>query len=125
MRQEKWVEHIIKENSNTEWIYPIFDFLSELDNNLRSIGIKTFIENNKDYQIFERLSLTPKFYSSFGGFSKLYQKEIDFLESILKDFYGVELLEHNIRIGQLIKYFKDKIENEKLEDIIDQQKKRR
>lgn len=125
IRQEEWVRHIIKENSNTEWIYCIFDFLSELDNNLRSIGIKTFIENNKDYHVFERLSLTSKLYTAYGGFSEQYKKEIDFLESINNGFSGVKLLEHKLRIEQLIKYLKDKIESERLEDIIDQQKKRR
>lgn len=89
-----WLEHIIKENANKEKIVYIFNVICELSEDQRRFAIKAFLENNHNFETFKKLPLFPIVMSGFGSFIHLFEKRINFIQSLYPLMEGIEFLDH-------------------------------
>ena len=89
-----WLEHIISENANKENIVNIFNIICELNEKLRKFSIKIFLNNNYNFETFKKLSLFPRAMSGFGSFIHLFEKRINFIQSLYPLMEGIKFLDH-------------------------------
>ncbi len=115
--QQEWLKHIIINNVSSDKIVIIFDFICELDEDSRRNAIKIFLDNNRDFETFSKLSLVPNHWSGSGSFVSAYQKQIDFLESLYPLVPGIKFLEHKARIKSKVKKLHEMIKREEVEEI--------
>lgn len=115
--QQEWLERIILDNLLSDKIVTIFDFVCELDENLRRNMIKIFLDNNQDFETFDKLSLMPKHLSGSGSLVPAYQKQIDFLESLYPLVSGIKFLKHKIKIKSKVEMLHEMIKEEEVEVI--------
>lgn len=112
--KRNWIEHIVSDNAMKEQISVIFEMLSELNENLRRLGIKTFLECNADYSMFENLMLVPNHWSGGGSLVPAYQKQIDFLESLYEYTQGIKYLRHKAKIKEKVGLLQRMIKDEEV-----------
>lgn len=117
--QQKWINSIIAENASNERIFDIFSIICNLDDDTRKNAIKTFLNYNSDFDTFNKLSILPQSWSSWGSFESLYREWIIFLQSILPLLDDIKFLEHRIKINNHIQRIEKAIENEKITEIIE------
>lgn len=91
--------------------------MSDLDDDIRIHAIKTFIDNNPDFESFKHLPLIPDHWSGGDSFIPAFQKQIDFLKSLYPLVSGVKFLKHMARIKEKILSLQNKIEEEELKVI--------
>lgn len=116
--QETWLHHIIIKNiSSDDKLVAIFEFLCELDEDLRRRTIKFFLEHNRDAKTFERLTLVPNHWSGTNSLIPAYQKQIDFLKSLDSLVTGCQFLYHKHKIERKIDELQRRIERESVEEI--------
>ena len=115
--QQEWLNRIIIDNISSDKIIIIFDFICELDEELRRNAIKIFLDNNQDFETFRKISLLPNHWICSGSFVPVYQKQIDFLESLYPLVTGVKFLKHKRRIKSKVEMFHKMIKREELEEI--------
>lgn len=89
-----WLEHIISENANKENIVNMFNIICELNEELRKFSIKIFLNNNYNFETFKKLSLFPRAMSGFGSFIHLFEKRINFIQSLYPLMEGIKFLDH-------------------------------
>ena len=112
--KRNWIEHIVSDNAMKEQISVIFEMLSELNENLRRLGIKTFLECNADYSMFENLMLVPNHWSGGDSLVPAYQKQIDFLESLYEYTQGIKYLRHKAKIKEKVGLLQRMIKDEEV-----------
>ena len=115
--QQEWLKHIIIDNSLSDKIVTIFDFVCELDEYLRRSMIRIFLDNNQDFETFSKLSLVPNHWSGSGSLVPAYQKQIDFLESLYPLVSGIKFLRHKARIKSKVEMLNEMIKREEVEVI--------
>ena len=116
--QEVWLHHVIIKNiSSDDKLVAIFEFLCELDEDLRRRTIKFFLEHNRDAKTFERLTLVPNHWSGTNSLIPAYQKQIDFLKSLDSLVTGCQFLYHKHKIERKIDELQRRIERESVEEI--------
>lgn len=115
--QQEWLNHIIIDNVSSNKIVIIFDFICELNEDLRRNAIKIFLENNQDFETFSKLSLVPNHWSGSGSLVPAYQKQIDFLESLYPLVPGIKFLKHKARIKSKVEMLHEMIKREEVEEI--------
>ena len=116
-RQLEWLIHTVVDNARGERIELVFAIISELDEYVRREAIKTFLTVNPDFDTFCRLPLVPNNWVSFGSLIPSYQKQVDFLESLVPFMSGLRYLSHRETITKKIEAINKWIENEKLDEI--------
>lgn len=89
-----WLKHSISENANKENIVNIFNIICELNEELRKFSIKIFLNNNYNFETFKKISLFPRAMSGFGSFIHLFEKRINFIQSLYPSMEGIEFLDH-------------------------------
>ena len=116
--QEVWLHHVIIKNiSSDDKLVAIFEFLCELDEDLRRRTIKFFLEHNRDAKTFERLTLVPNHWGGTNSLIPAYQKQIDFLKSLGSLVTGCQFLYHKYKIERQIDELQRRIERESVEEI--------
>lgn len=116
--QETWLHHIIIKNiSSDDKLVAIFDFLCELDEDVRRSTIKLFLEHNRDAKTFERLTLVPNYWGVSNSVISIYQDQIDFLKSLEPLVTGSQFLYHKHIIERKIDKLQGMIERESVEEI--------
>ena len=103
-RQEQWIKLIVAENAFNDCIEDIFEGICELDDDIKIIAIKAFIDVNQDYKTFKQLKFVPNHWSGVNSFVPAYQKQIDFYAQILPLFTTMKFLKHKA-------FIKEKIDN--------------
>ena len=116
--QQEWLEHIIIDNISSDKIVMIFQFVCELNESVRRTAIKVFLDNNQDFETFNKLSLVPNHWSCSGSFVPAYQKQIDFLESLYPLVDGIKFLKHRSKIKSQVEMLYKMIKKEEIEEII-------
>lgn len=114
---QEWLTHIIADNALLDRIGIVFDIVCELSEDIRRDAIKTFLDNNSDFEEFEKLSLVPNHWSGSGSFVPAYQKQIDFLESLYPYVPGVKFLKHKASIIGKVEWLQEMIKREEVEVI--------
>ena len=72
----------------------IFNIICELNEKLRKFSIKIFLNNNYNFETFKKLSLFPRAMSGFGSFIHLFEKRINFIQSLYPLMEGIKFLDH-------------------------------
>ncbi len=118
-KQDKWIKQSIIHFSNDEVkMYSLFAAISTLANSRKKEYVILFLHNNPSFENFKRIPLTPPSYSYSESCIPLYSSWIDYLESLLPSFLGIDWLDHKDYIESKIKYYKKLIEDEQLEKIL-------
>lgn len=117
-RQEKILLKFVKKYINTEEIYFIFECINALNDNLRKKTILLIISLNIDYDVFDKLHLAAGSYSGEGSLVPAYQKEINFLESLIPYLNGINYIRYKKRIKNLIDELMYSIEQEEIMNIL-------
>lgn len=116
-RQKEWLTHIIVENARSERICIIFKIVCELDEDIRRHAIEIFLENNSDFEMFEKISIVPNDLNGGESFVPAYQEQIDFLESLYTCVSGVKHLKHRAKIKEKVEELQEMIKLEELKVI--------
>lgn len=115
LRQLEWIKHIIEENASNDLISVIFKFINELDDNIRIKSFKIFLENNQDFEAFNKLPLNhPSSYTNIVGFI---QEEIDFLESLYPLVSELRFIKHKKKLRELVENYRKYKRDEEAREI--------
>jgi len=115
--QKEWIRDLIEKNAFSSKIVIIFNFVCELNEDIRKESIKIFLDNNQDFEMFNKLSLLPTHLVSNGNFTSVYKKQIDFLESLLPYLHGLKFLKHKDKIRTEVEKLYKMIQQEEVEEI--------
>lgn len=96
----------------------LFEIISILPLDRRISYWLLFFEHNQSFDDFKALPLTPSSYGGTGSLVPVYSSWIDFLEQLLPHFTGIKWLQHKKRVEDHIKYSKDSIEREQINEIL-------
>lgn len=115
--QQEWLTHIITQNASNDWIYVIFEFVCELDDDTKRSATQTLLENNSDIETFNKLSIIPNHWNGWESLIPAYQKQIDFLESLYPLVTGMKFINHRTMIKSKVEMLQQMIRNEEIEVI--------
>jgi len=80
--------------------------------------ILLFLENNSSYDAFEKIPLTPTSYGWTGSGIPIYSAWIDYFKALLPHLSGLDWLAHKNHVLKTIEYWKSRIEDEQVQEII-------
>ena len=112
-----WLEHTINKNANKENIVNIFNIICELSEDQRRFAIKVFLNNNYNSETFKKLSLFPWTMSGFGSFIHLFEKRIDFIQTLYPLMEGIEFLDHEEYLTNIESNLKSEIDRTETDDL--------
>lgn len=119
-RQDSFLIRMIKKfNSNIELMQMIFHVVSHFTESRRLLLLQEFLSSNIEYSHFRKLPLEESSRSWSGSEVPLIQQRIAYYESVLGLLNSVDLLEHKHEIERCISYLRDRIEQEKKRDFLD------
>ena len=119
-RKDDWVLQTVERyNDDNKKMIALFEVLSELSTNVREKAIAKFVQYNKDYELFTALSLEPSHWGGTGSMVPCMQGRVKFYESLLPYFTGIDLLRHKKYIQGKIRDWKDMIEKQEIEEIME------
>ncbi|MEH2047474.1 hypothetical protein [Nostoc sp.] len=96
----------------------IFDIVTDFSYKRKRLFVALFIKHNKKYDDFEKLRLEPSSWICVGSWVPVYQKRVEYLESLLPLFNSVAFLGHKQYVEQLIQGLWEEIEREKKQDFM-------
>lgn len=118
-KQEAWILHYISDNAfDSTRMDCLFEALTESSESLRRKSIEAFIHYNPNFEAFRKLDILPNSWSAFGSFVPVYSGWIDFLQSLLPLFTGMQYLEHKNRIIQMIDSIRQRIIDEEISNAV-------
>lgn len=111
---------ITKNISNSEKIKFIFrNVISYSTDEQRKLLIKFIVDLDIKFEIFQKLSLEESSMCWQGSAVPMYQKQIEFFESLLELFENAKYLEFENYIKQIIEWKKEDIKRAKKRDFLD------
>lgn len=96
----------------------LFSVISKLSPERRTKYWLCFLEQNQSFEDFEALPLIPTSWSWSGSLVLMYSAWIDFLESLLPNFIGLNWVRHKKHVETRIKDLKRQIELEEIDEIV-------
>lgn len=118
--QDEFLKYIIEQKYNdSDFMNFIFNIIAQFNFERRLKFISLFIKHNKDFEDFKTLPFEPGSWGSSGSAVPMYQKRIEYFESMLIYLDTVELLEHKQYIEKYIQKLRERMENEKKKDFMD------
>jgi hypothetical protein len=110
-RQEELFADLIKEKcSDIDFIDYLFEVIAYLPQERRYRLILTFLQCNSNLADFQRLAIEPRSMFMWSGSAvPIYQRQIDYLKSLLPIMNNSSLLEHQVYLQEMI----DKLERRK------------
>ena len=95
----------------------MFNIICELNEELRKFSIKVFLNNNYNFETFKKLSLFPRTMAGFGSFIHLFEKRIDFIQSLYPLMKGIEFLDHEEYLTNIESNLKREIDRTETDDL--------
>ena len=118
-KQDDWIRQCIQLFSDDEIkMYCLFFVISKLKIERKKEYVLLFLENNLLYEDFERLPLIPTSWCWTGSAIPMYSAWIDFLESLLPSFIGLNWIKHKKHIQKQISFLRKLIESEQIDEIL-------
>lgn len=115
-----WIKHFIESyNADKQKMRFIFEALTEIFIDQVAEYVALLVSYTKDYSIFESIPLTPLSYSWSGSCVPMYSSWVEHLKKLLPLFAGFDYIEHKNRVKQMIEYYRKKIEEEEISDILE------
>lgn len=119
-KKMSWLHHYIAANSQNELkMECLFDALSDLSPDLRRDCVGWFIKENHSYEMFKNLSILPTSWGGFGSQIPIYKGWIDFLNSLLPFFHGIEFINHKKLVLDKIDGVQAMIQQEEISEFIE------
>lgn len=119
-KKMSWLHHYIAANSQNEIkMRCLFDALSDLSPDLRRDCVGWFIKENHSYEMFKTLSILPTSWGGFGSQIPIYKGWIDFLNSLLPFFHGIEFINHKKLVLDKIDGVQAMIQQEEISEFIE------
>ncbi len=119
---KSFLSQYIKNNAaDIEKMSFVFEIISDCPNLHSEIRdyLAVFLENNKEYENFRHLSLTPSGGSWIGSAVPMYEGEITFYESLLPLVEDLEYIEHKNVLERQIKSLKQRIQQELKDEFVE------
>ncbi|HXQ33673.1 MAG TPA: hypothetical protein VN843_06595, partial [Anaerolineales bacterium] len=95
-----------------------FEVISGFSPERRRARFETFVHNNKNYEMFERLPMETNFAVYSGSEVPRLQRRVEYLESLLPMLNTLELLRHKQHIERLIQRTRSSMESAKRRDFM-------
>ena len=119
-RQDRVIRALIeRHHDDADFIQFVFSLISEFVPERRLAFIAQFLGLNKSYEVFTCLEIEPHHWSWGGSAVPMYQKRVEYLESVLPLLDTADLLKHKQLIEGQIQWLRGEIEREKKSDFID------
>lgn len=119
-RQDAWIQNMIeKHNQNADYMYILFDSISELAPNRRRQALLQFVTANSDPDIFEKLPLEASSWGGWGSMIPYMHERITYLSSLLPSLSGLKYLRHKKRVENNIEVWKKRIEQEEIRELLE------
>jgi hypothetical protein len=113
-RQDGFIAELISRRADDiDFVAWLFGTISGFSPERRVRALAAFLEHNRNFSDFARLSLDPKSWSASGSFVPVYQKRVEVLQSFLPLLTGVKFLQHRKRIEGEIDSYRKMIDSEK------------
>jgi hypothetical protein len=120
-KQDNLLKNIIKNrHHDIEFIQFIFGIVTQFLCQRRSQLIAIFIENNNNFEDFQKIPLEFPLSSGSGSAVTMYQAKIDYYNSLIPFLNKIELLQHRQYIEERIKRYRQTVENEKKKDFMEE-----
>jgi len=118
-KQDHFLREIIKhKHSDGDFMEFVFSVIGNFPPERRCPFVSFFLEYNKKFEVFERLSLEPNMLSWSGSAVPILQKRMEYFESLIPLLNTAELLQHKQYMEQIIQRFRQSIEREKKKDFM-------
>lgn len=118
-RQDEYVDRIIsRKHSDREHMQMIFSVVTSFAPERRRGRIAAFLACNQNVDDFDTLPLEPSSWGWSGSAVPMYQRRVDFFESLLPLVNTSELLFHKQSVERQIEALRNSIEREKKRDFI-------
>jgi len=118
-RQDSFLlEQVADRSDESHFVEKIFGIISQFSPDRRRKFIKQFVEHNKSFEDFKRLTLEPQSRSATGSWVPVVQKRMEFFESLLPIMDSAELLQHRQYVEHRIQALKSRMKQEKKKDFV-------
>ena len=118
-RQDSSLKNLIKKrHKEIEIVRIVFDAIRYFSYEKRFRFIAVFLEDNNNFEHFEKLPLEPDTWSYEGSGVPMYQGRVKYFESLLPLFNTVDFLQHKQYVERQIHYLRETIEQEKKKDFM-------
>jgi hypothetical protein len=118
-RQDAFLDGMIeRRHSDRDLMETLFSVIKNMAPERRRGRLATFLRHNQDFEDFAALPLESNLWSWSGSAVPMFQRRVDFFESLLPMLNTVELLRHKQRVERVIQGLRDDIEREKKRDFI-------
>jgi hypothetical protein len=112
-RMQAFIARFIeKHHADRQRMVFIFGVITECFCSERLRYLKLFLTLNQDPETFERLSIEPRSWGGEGSMVPVFEKKINFLESVLPFLSTTKFLKHRLHVNNLILDWKQRIEGE-------------
>lgn len=119
-RQDELLQRLVRERvEDEEFIIWVFEGGATLPAERKRELIKAYLVTNPSVDAFKRIAFEPRSWSSWGSLVPVYQRQLEFLESLLPFFDRVALLQHRAYVEERIDAYRKQIRNEKRSDFFD------
>jgi hypothetical protein len=118
-RQDAFLDEVIeRRHGDSDLMQTLFGVIRNMSEDRRRSHIETFLRYNQDFDTFAKLPLESDSQGWHGSAVPMFQRRVDFFESLLPMLNTVALLQHKQRVEHMIQYLRDDIEREKRRDFI-------
>ncbi|MDJ0519384.1 MAG: ATP-binding protein [Trichodesmium sp. MO_231.B1] len=118
-RQNKLLESLIESRyKDIDMMQLLFRVITTFPYERRYQFIDLFCKYNQNFEDFNKLPLKPSIWNLSGSYEPTYESYAKYFKSLLPIFNTVELMKHKQYVEQEIKYFENRIKNQKKEDFI-------
>lgn len=119
-RQDYFLQRLIRERAeDPSFIAYLFAAIARMQADRRREMIKAYLATSPSVEDFRRIALEPRSLTAWGSWVPYYQRQLDFVESLLPLFDRPELLKHRAYIEERIEHLRKQIRNEKRSDFFD------
>jgi hypothetical protein len=120
-KQDALLENIIKNQyHDIKFIQFIFGIATQFSCQRRSQLIAIFVENNNNFEDFQKIPLESPLNSWSGSAIPMYQAKIDYYDSLIPFLNKIELLQHRQYIEKRIQSYRETVEYEKKKDFMEE-----
>ena len=118
--RDTWISHFIETyHNNMKLIQMLFDALGEIPVESLRKHVLLITRLNKDPKLFSSINIEPQSGGALGiSLVPELERRIEFLESLLPHFTGIDYLQHKLKIEQRIRTLKQRIEQELVNETI-------
>lgn len=113
-------DYIEKNHYDSNRMRFIFDIIVNSLSNKRRDFLEAFLHHNKNYEDFEKIRIEPSSWGGMGSMIPVFEKKIEFLESLLPLLSSIDFLRHKIRVRDEILEWKMRIQEENKKEFVDE-----